>query len=282
MGTQFWWFFDVIIVSIAFGVFYSAVSRGIRKGLFSFVSLALAVVLGWFGSQFLTPRVYEELFQDSIRTAVSNQLQQEEWDIYGAAADSILISQEDADWDEEEMRRIQEKAEKKQNTDYDERYITAISNAAEAQILTAKKPHSTERLQTVFKEDHDAFYHFLEYLDQDDPDAAAALIEVKWYHSGYQTLVRCALFLLIEILMLIISGIISSMNKHDEDAEVGKADRLLAVPVGLVEACCYVLIAAIAVQFLVVLTDSQMLLFNSDTIQKTRIFRYIYDFVSNF
>jgi hypothetical protein len=72
------------------------------------------------------------------------------------------------------------------------------------------------------------------------------------------------------------------MNKHDEDAEVGKADRLLAVPVGLVEACCYVLIAAIAVQFLVVLTDSQMLLFNSDTIQKTRIFRYIYDFVSNF
>ena len=37
MGTQFWWFYDVLAVSISVGVLYVAVQKGINKTMFPLI-----------------------------------------------------------------------------------------------------------------------------------------------------------------------------------------------------------------------------------------------------
>ena len=115
------------------------------------------------------------------------------------------------------------------------------------------------------------------------PDCSAAetvlrqMVEEDLYRPSYLRLVRMALFLLIELLMLVIYGVIASVGGNfEEQMHVRRGNHLLAVPAGLIEAACLLLIFTVAVRLVVMLTDNEMLLFNQETIDHTIFFRYLY------
>ena len=37
MGTQFWWFYDVLIIAVAAGLLYNAAAKGLNKMIFPLV-----------------------------------------------------------------------------------------------------------------------------------------------------------------------------------------------------------------------------------------------------
>jgi hypothetical protein len=104
------------------------------------------------------------------------------------------------------------------------------------------------------------------------------VLEENYLHPAYQPLVRMGVFLLLETVVLIIFGIISSMAGNlEEQMHIRRGNHLLAIPVGLVEAACVLIMLTVAVKLLICLTDSQMILFNEATVERSKLFRLLYD-----
>ena len=47
MGSQFWWFYDVIVVAVALVCIFIGSRKGVMKGVFGFVSVIIAAVLAY-------------------------------------------------------------------------------------------------------------------------------------------------------------------------------------------------------------------------------------------
>ena len=280
MGTEFWWFFDVAIISAAGIAVYAAAAKGARRGLLRFFGLLFAVVIAFFGSHMLKEEVYTGLFYNRIQSTISYALQDEGWDIYEASAEvlSITAAEGEETQDAAALARIAKKQSDAMEPSYDDAYIELICGVLEARISRAQPPHSAQTLAALCQKSPNSFQTILGALDTDAYDVAAQQLEVLLYRPGYVSLVRMGLFLGICLVVIIICSIISSMVKHG-DEKVPEREQVAAIPMGIIEAACVLLMLVIAARFIVTATDGEMLLFNRETIAHTKLFRYLYDLI---
>ena len=279
MGTQFWWFYDILALSITAGILYSAISRGFNKIVFQLIGFLVAMAVGIYGSSLLKDFVYRTLFRENLTVTMQEQFDQEDWDVYAAAADNLLLTEEYADEpiDAASLRSTFTLAEEKGDAKLPEAMYAAVCNVVETAVTERQPSHAGQPLRELYASRPDAVVRLAGLLGSGDSLAAAQMVEEDLYRPSYLRLVRMALFLLIELLMLVIYGVIASVGGNfEEQMHVRRGNHLLAVPAGLIEAACLLLIFTVAVRLVVMLTDNEMLLFNQKTIDHTIFFRYLY------
>ena len=281
MGTQFWWFFDVLIISAAGVILYSAAAKGVRRGLLRFFGLLFAVVIGFFGSHMLKEEVYSRLFYDRIQSALVYVLDDEEWDVFEASAEVLSMKAEEGEetQDAAALARIAKQQSEAPEPAFDEAYTDLICSVLEARVSRAQEPHSAETLAALCQKSPNTLKAILSALLEENYPLAAQQIEVTLYRPGYVSLVRMGLFLGICLVVVILCAIISSMTKHS-DEKASERDQVAAIPMGIVEAACVLLMIVVATRFLVTITDGKMLVFDPETIAHTKIFRHLYDLMS--
>lgn len=270
MGTQFWWFYDVLILAIAAVLFYHAVSKGFNKMVFHLVGCILAFVIGIFGSGFLAEPVYNMLFRDAITAEV--QVVFEETDLYeemASYAREQYPESEFADADREMMMQYEE------GTPI---YTEASAAVLEPLLVQKITPHPQRSLHDFFISEKVYFTEMLAAEADDNPAEAAAQLEKGYFRPFYVALMQMGLFLLLEIVVVIIVGIISGMaGSLEELMHIRKCNRLLAVPVALIEIFIVEISVTVAVKLIAVATNNMMLLFNQETINETMLFKFIFE-----
>lgn len=275
MGTQFWWFYDVLTVSITVGILYAAVQKGFNKTVFPLIGFLAAMAVGIYGSAFLKEKVYDSLFREKITATILSVLDNEEWDVLDATAEALSLSGEETD--AETLHSLYEKAASGGEA-LPEWLTQGVCNTTEAAISVRQHSHAEHPLRETLSQAE--VMTFLQTLYSGQPQIAAQQLEEVYYRVSYLELVRMAVFLLIELAMLIIYGIIATIGGDlDEQMHVRKGNHLLAFPAGVLEAACLLLIFTVAVQFVVRTTDGEMLLFNTETIGQTKLFRYLYQLI---
>ncbi|MCR4646770.1 MAG: hypothetical protein K5695_15400 [Oscillospiraceae bacterium] len=285
MGTQFWWFFDAVVVCVAIGFIYSAAAKGFNKGVFRLAGFVLAMLLGLLGSAGLQGFVYQSLFRASIEDAITSVVSDEEWDIFQAASEQLAISApDDSTPDPEEFDRIfQEVSSGDAQTIYPDWFISSVCEVTEAALVKQRRPHAAERMAVLYDTAHDykGFCTIVTVLHtHSDPQPAVSTIEETLYRPGYLRMIRMALLLIIGAAILLIFGIISAMaGSLEEQMHLGKSNHVLGVLVGIVETAGILLFFIAAVRMIIIMTDGQMLVFNPETIGETKLFRYLYDLI---
>lgn len=286
MGTQFWWFFDAVTVSVVVGFLYAAAAKGFNKGVFRFLGFLAAMAIGFYGSLVLQRPVYENLFRNPIRDAINAVVSDTEWDVFEKAAEQLAISASDDDApDQKRFEQIyQEVSSGKTDAVYPDWFISSVCDVTENAISAHQKPHSSERMAVLYDAEHDyaGFCQLVTVLhNHDEPKAAMWQLEEKLYRPGYLHMVRMVLFLLLAAIVLLIFGIISAMAGDMEmQMHLAKADHALGILVGIAEAVGVLMMFIAAVQFIVTVTDGQMLVFNPETIAQTKLFHYLYHFIA--
>ena len=281
MGTQFWWFYDVLAAALTIGIVYVVVAKGFNKVVFQLAAFVASLLVGILGANFLAPKVYEEMFQDKVRGSIRYCLEDENFDIYESVSEALALSaaQDEKTPDAEELHTAFIKASKAPTPVLEDWYMEAFSNVllshlnrvqpmhpmtADTPIEWMSQPGGWCDVLTVFEEGHSA-------------DLVVERIEETCYRDNYIQLVRLAMFLLIELVMLIICCVIASMtNNLDQSMHLRRGDHVLAVPVALVEVIVFLFVICVTVRLIVQLTDGEMLLFNQPTIDETFVFRYLY------
>lgn len=286
MGTQFWWFYDVLLVCVTGMLLYAAIAKGFNKIIFPFIGciaafgIAVAACLG----DGLTNSMYRMLFQEKITVTVDAVLS--EWSYADEISSQYQNMEKIADSDEAYPETLTAEdvtmllSEMEQGKTAPVWFRTLMLNRAELLLEKRFSPHTETPLTEALEEDAALFQKFAVSLYQEDGGTAAAVLEQYWYCPGYRELVRIGLFLILEAAILIISWMIAAVaGSLEEQMHVRRFDRLLAVPVGLIEALILLVNFCIIVRFAILATDGQMLMFNQETIEKTQLFRYIYQFI---
>ncbi len=275
MGTQFWWFYDVLIVTIAAGLLYNAVAKGFNKLVFQLVGFVLAFVVGFFGSGLLCEPTYRMIFQENTVLEVQTEL--ESMDFREALASSVRQNAPDSEYARMETQKL---IEDLQNNGASEVHREACASVLHSQLSKTISPYPQQTLQVYFSENTEGFGQFLSAAVNGDYHAAAAWLEEGYFRPFYQLMIRMVLFLLLEVVVLIIVGIIAGMTGNTEHLmHIRRFDRVLAVPVGLIETACVLISLVVAVKLIVSATDNMMLLFNEETISETKLFRLLYQYL---
>ncbi len=272
MGTQFWWFYDVLAVTLAVGIIYAAVAKGFNRIVFQLIGTILAFVVGVFGSKAFAPSVYELIYQDNIINNVQQVL--EEQQIYDTMAQLLKSTQDGTAPEEYDSAALQSM---NAADDVPQWYADALGNAAQHLLDPVLSSQNDMALTQVFTENPDFLREFRSSLNEETKLAAAVALERDYYREGYLQLVKMALFLLLELVIVIIISVIANMaSSLEEMMHIRRCNRLLGFAAGLLEAACAVLTMTVAVKLLVDGTSGQMLLFNEPTIEATQLFKWLY------
>ena len=287
MGTQFWWFYDVLAVTMAIGIGYAVISKGFNKVIFRLAAFLITIVVGILGAKLIAPKVYQEMFQDEIIEAVQQSLEDESFDIYQRVAESMAMSstKEDKTPDAEELHKKLQAVRNQSEPTLEDWYVEAFANVIEQSVNDVRKlhyckPEQATLAQRIQLSPSKGLRDLLLCLEEESTQDLTEQIRVNIepvYRQNYTQLVRLVLFLIIELVMLIICCIISSMtNNLDQSMHVRKGDHLLAVPVALVELIVLLFVLCVTVRLIAQFTDNEMLLFNEQTVRETMVFKYLY------
>ncbi len=285
MGTQFWWFYDVLLLCVVGGTLYAAITRGFNKEIFRLVGFAAAIILGVWGSGLFQNSVYESLFRESVTASIHDVLSDEEWQVFDNAAEALALSDAEAPQDAEAFHVEQARVGKcLENADsevsYPDWFIKPVCDVIESAISVHQKPHTEQHLSELYANDTAGLYTLLDQINSKDTEAAAASLEQVLYRPSYLHIVRIAIFLLIQVIVLIICVIISVMAGNlEQQMHIRKGNHVLAIPIGLLETACLIINLTALIQLMILLSDGQMLLINTETIDKTILFKYIYHFI---
>ncbi len=74
MGTEFFWFYDVILAGILIGMVFLGVKRGFVRMLLSLLSVLIAFLVALVASNFISTWVYDSFVKDSLKTSISDTI----------------------------------------------------------------------------------------------------------------------------------------------------------------------------------------------------------------
>ncbi|MBR3631056.1 MAG: hypothetical protein IKN55_11385 [Oscillospiraceae bacterium] len=285
MGTQFWWFFDAVVICVAVGFVYSAAAKGFNKGVFRLAGFAAAIILSILGSAGLQNFVYQSIFHAPVEDAIMKVIDNLEWDVFEEASEQLALSaSDDSAPDPAQYEQMyQSVTSGDSETIYPDWFISSVCDVTEAALIKQRRPHSTERMAVLFDAEHDysGFCVIVKALHtHEETTAAASCLENALYRPGYLRMIRMALMLIIGSAVLLIFGIISAMAGNlEEQMHLGKSNHVLGVLVGIVETAGILLFFIAAVRFIITMTDGQMLVFNPDTIGETKVFHFLFDLI---
>ncbi len=272
MGTQFWWFYDVLTLTIAVGIVYLAVAKGFNKMIFQLIGTILAFVVGIFGSNALAPFAYERIYQDNIINNVQQVL--EEQSVYDTMAQRARQTDVAFPGDDDSTALQSMNAQET----VPEWYIAALGDAVQLLLDPVLSPQNDLTIAQVFAENEALQQEFRSSLNEESKLAAAVALEREYYRAGYEQLVRMALFLILELVVVVIVSVIANMTSSlEEIMHIRRCNRLLGFVVGVLEAASALLTLVVAVKLLVDGTSGQMLLFNEPTIEASRLFQLLYE-----
>lgn len=279
MGTQFWWFYDVLLVSMTGGILYASVVRGFNRGIFRLIGCVLAILAGIWGSNVFKETVYESMFRQKMTDSVRQVLSDEEWHVFELASEVLALSGDEEELPEtEDFITVHRNVKDGKLEAYPDWFIRSVCGVTEYAVSSVQKNHAAQSLADLYAADTQGMCTLTELLRNQNAEEASVLLEEVFYRPPYLSIVRAALFTLIELVMLIVCGIVSSVaGNMEEQMHIRRGDHALGILPGLAETAAVLLLLLAAVRLIVMLTDGEMLLFNSETIYGTKLFRYLYD-----
>lgn len=122
------------------------------------------------------------------------------------------------------------------------------------------------------------FDESIKMMYNDDEMLNAVYIEEHFTRTPAISFLKKISFVLIVVaVMVIISFLNNRLSRFIKG--FGTVDHILGIISGIAETAVYFVIISVIVKVLIDAGNNEMMLFNDDTIEKTRIFRHIYNII---
>lgn len=300
MGTQFWWFYDVIAGAILLICMFLAGRKGFAKGFIFAVSCVIAAAAAYAVSGPVAESVCKSTIASSNASKINQQLDDEAF-----TSKSI---------------------ENLQNMGYSvkidkDKYFAALSKSEEYDKAIANYLNNVNSRPIETDEDvlvgkiHEAFSKVVEDIVSsslskyagisagrnvlDKPESVGELLRIieeenstkpaseyiseNYVTSAYVTLFTLGIFIgIFAALALFFVLVINALAGKKEHTQVSAVSHIAGGLIGIIPAAAFILLAAVIVRLNTLAGSNEMLFFNNTAVEKTYVFKYFYDFVSKF
>lgn len=295
MGSQFWWFYDILAVALTLFIIYLNAKRGFKKNFLIIIGYVLSVVVTSVTSAMLAEPVYtwliresnlyafEQVLSDYDGTAViQDALDKQE---YGARFDEkkidIYLSPAKADFEDELYRYVNQTCDYTVTTPTEFRNILRGAFIESFGSLMAKQMPLYARLSLEDKlADNDTLYvetmqHI--YGETGSTRQITTYLEDTYVKDDCIRIINSFLFVAIFCcLMSLIAVLAKKLEPRIYFNIYPVVDHTAGGLLGILEALMLLCLLCIFLRLLFVTASDTMLVLNEETILKSRLFRYIY------
>lgn len=295
MGSQFWWFYDILAVALALFIIYLNAKRGFKKNFLIIIGYVLSAVVTSVTSAMLAEPVYtwliresnlyafEQVLSDYDGTAViQDALDKQE---YGARFDEkkidIYLSPAKADFEDELYRYVNQTCDYTVTTPTEFRNILRGAFIESFGSLMAKQMPLYARLSLEDKlADNDTLYvetmqHI--YGETGSTRQITTYLEDTYVKDDCIRIINSFLFVAIFCcLMSLIAVLAKKLEPRIYFNIYPVVDHTAGGLLGILEALMLLCLLCIFLRLLFVTASDTMLVLNEETILKSRLFRYIY------
>lgn len=295
MGSQFWWFYDILAVALTLFIIYLNAKRGFKKNFLIIIGYVLSVVVTSVTSAMLAEPVYtwliresnlyafEQVLSDYDGTAViQDALDKQE---YGARFDEkkidICLSPAKADFEDELYRYVNQTCDYTVTTPTEFRNILRGAFIESFGSLMAKQMPLYARLSLEDKlADNDTLYvetmqHI--YGETGSTRQITTYLEDTYVKDDCIRIINSFLFVAIFCCLMSLIAVLAKKLEHRIYFNIYPVvDHTAGGLLGILEALMLLCLLCIFLRLLFVTASDTMLVLNEETILKSRLFRYIY------
>lgn len=297
MGEGFWWFYDVTAAAAVLICIYISERKGIFRSALSLGGYLLAFALAISVSGSLSDSIYKSTVRDSnirklAKSAASVDFVEKTADHIESLGYNVIVKDDKIadiyasgeNFDEKIYKYVNSINAIKVDEEEDfyrklhEGYAFIIKGIVEDN-LTGYAAESAEKEIISHPETVEELIHLL--IEPDDNSKAAAYIADTYTEKSYKSMIRIISFIALFAAVIAIALItIKSLLRNTEE-EMSIAAHIFGGFVGVVKGAAVVALIASVVRLNVILGNSDMLFFNVKAIDKTYIFKYVYDFIAS-
>lgn len=297
METQFWWIYDVIAVAaILVCVYLSG-----KKGLFRSAVMLISCIVGVAAAVPMSGAVSESLYKTAVRDTNINKLnkllmESEISSCLGNALEnmgySVIVNTEKLDDILESEKDIDEQLYKYMNNingkvvDNEENFKTNLNNCY-AEVMNKLisgdfGKYAVETASRKIRNGETDFGNLMKNIKSGEHlKEAARIISDDYIADAYRNIIRLITCLVLFAIIFVI-GLLTAKSLTGSREEISQniGSHIAGSICGLFTGIAIVFIIAVAIRLYVVMGNNAMLFFNNKSIDKTYIFRYAYDIVS--
>jgi len=293
LDTEYWWFYDLFILVTILLCAYSGYKKGVAKVIVMMIGYIAIVILSVFIGNTVGPVVYEkyvkQVMVDSVKNIVDEYNFETEFqkvmkelvpdiDFKGTEIDEFIMDNSknvSEDLYQLYLRKnsLTFYSEKEFNEKINENLNKTIANSfntgmpafVEKEIKKATQKNNNLLLDT-FK------------VITGDSTKAAEYIEEKYVRSITVKLLKAFIYLISFLILSLVLQFVEKIIRESHSIPVlGSADSLFGAILGIIQALAITILISLVIKFVISLSINEIPIFNSNTINQTKIFKHIYD-----
>jgi len=293
LDTEYWWFYDLFILVTILLCAYSGYKKGFAKVIVMMIGYIAIVILSVFIGNTVGPVVYEkyvkQVMVDSVKNIVDEYNFETEFqkvmkelvpdiDFKGTEIDEFIMDNSknvSEDLYQLYLRKnsLTFYSEKEFNEKINENLNKTIANSfntgmpafVEKEIKKATQKNNNLLLDT-FK------------VITGDSTKAAEYIEEKYVRSITVKLLKAFIYLISFLILSLVLQFVEKIIRESHSIPVlGSADSLFGAILGIIQALAITILISLVIKFVISLSINEIPIFNSNTINQTKIFKHIYD-----
>lgn len=293
MDTEYWWFYDLFILVTILLCAYSGYKKGFAKVIVMMIGYIAIVILSVFIGNTVGPVVYEkyvkQVMVDSVKNIVDEYNFETEFqkvmkevvpdiDFKGTEIDEFIMDNSknvSEDLYQLYLRKnsLTFYSEKEFNEKINENLNKTIANSfntgmpafVEKEIKKATQKNNNLLLDT-FK------------VITGNYTKAAEYIEEKYVRSITVKLLKAFIYLISFLILSLVLQFVEKIIRESHSIPVlGSADSLFGAILGIIQALAITILISLVIKFVISLSINEIPIFNSNTINQTKIFKHIYD-----
>lgn len=295
MGSQFGWFYDVIAAAIVLICIFIGSKKGATKSIFGFVGIVLAALLSYALSGAVADTVSGNMVNESNAKKISSHLDEDTFtDMYANYLSnmgySLNINKDKLGKALDSTENIEESVASYLNNinghSVDEKevllekiregYAVVISDI----VSRSLNKYASETAGTLIRNDSSGMAELIPMMrDSDRIHASAMYISENYVAPAYSVIGKITAFLIIFGITALgfVCGINAFFGRKSVET-IGVASHFIGGVFGIFSAVVLVFAVAVGVRLSAVTGDNAMLFFNNDVVDKSYVFKYLYDF----
>lgn len=294
MGTEFWWFYDAVLVMIILYTIYSCAKRGGRRILILICGYIIAVLLGSAGSAFLTDPIYSSSVKDSevhkleqiLKTydpaqALAKTLDRQDFSTTFDAQEIAAIFQDEEDIPAALTRYVNKESGYDAVTQ--EKMLTlaveSFRDSMRTEIDKQFPVYAEEAFSQTITEHPEYYVQTMQKLADPQTKSAAVYIEKTYLETATRRMISTFTFLVVFCFAMGTSAAISQRRraKSDDTGYTTPMEHVVGGFMGLLAAFVRLCILALFLKLLFMLVLQDTMVLNEATIEHTKLFRLIYE-----
>lgn len=300
MNTQFWWFFDAVAVVILLVTVFLSGKRGFSKSIVTCIGCIVAVALSFPLCRQTGEIFYDSSISESNVKAIDKALEKNSVPdkmktyieglgysikIDESIFEDILTNEEKDVYDalytyvnNINGRNVDEKSVFEDKIT--EGFAATIGSIVGQELTAYEAEYAENFIQTA--EGRALLEENMSKICNPNTSAAAEYIEENFVAAGSKEFVKIMSFVILVFVIMIVVKLCEKLIHGEEKPERINnelASHILGGVLGVFEGLMLVFVAAAAVRVCIILGSDKMMMFNSETIDKTIVFKYVYNLV---